>query len=310
MSGWKKPDRYGQKQTGKKKYDSMKYPGFLITAILLTLLFSIFSNNSISQSTENIRNVEYRFEGSNLLVSYDIIKSNPDEVFEIWLEVTTASGEKIIPVTVFGDVKKGVVAGRKKTIIWDTYADEVVLGEGFSLKVLGEPVIRKETLPDSIVKKYEFPHTNDLGIGLGMDYGGILGVKLTFSPVKYLGVFACAGLQFDGLGWELGVKGYIIPKTSKKGFRPYFKGMYGINASIYIMDYDIYNKLYQGFSLGPGMEFRFGRMKKHGFDIDVNLPLYTDEFENDMSRVRNDPNVEIKSEPSAVTISLGYHIEF
>jgi hypothetical protein len=288
----------------------MKYPRFLFSAIILTFLFSIFSNISRSQSTDNIGNVDYRFEGSKLLVSYDIIKSNPDEVYEIWLEVTTASGEKIMPVTVFGDIKKGVVPGRKRTIIWDTHADDVVLGEGFTVKVLGEPVIRKETLPDSIVKKYEFPHTNDLGIGLGMDYGGILGVKMTFSPVKYLGIFACAGLQFEGLGWEFGVKGYIIPKTSKKGFRPYLKGMYGINASIYIMDYDIYNKLYPGLSIGPGMEFRFGRMKKHGFDIDVNFPMYTDEFEKDMDRVRNDPNVEIESEPSIVTISIGYHMEF
>lgn len=288
----------------------MKYFPFFPTTTFFIVLMSTIPFILQSQSTDNIGNVDYRFEGTKLLVTYDIIKANPDEVYEIWLEVTTASGEKIMPVTVFGDIKKGVVPGRKRTIIWDTYADDVVLGDGFSIKVLGEPFARKEAVPDSIVKKYEFPHTNDLGIGLGLDYGGILGVKMTFSPVKYLGIFACAGLQFEGLGWEFGAKGYIIPKTSKKGFRPYVKAMYGINASIYVMDYDKYNKLYPGFSIGPGMEFRFGRMKKHGLNVDINFPFRTQEFYDDWEIIKADPNIDVQSEPTPFTLSFGYHMEF
>lgn len=262
------------------------------------------------QSQENIANIAYRFEGAKLLITYDIIKSKSGETYEVWLEVTTASGEKITPVSVYGDVKRGIVPGRKRTIIWDTHADDVEWAEGFKLNVLCKPEGRTEAVPDSIVQKYEFPHYVDVGLGLGMDYGGVFGGKITWSPLKYLGVFAAGGLQLGGFGWQIGVKGYAIPKTSKKGFRPDLKVMYGINAVIYVMDYDQYNELYQGFSLGPGVEIRFGRLKKHGLDADLNIPIRSKEFYDDWDKLKKDPNIVIESEPLPVSISIGYHMEF
>jgi hypothetical protein len=267
-------------------------------------------NDLKSQSAHEITNVNYRFEGAKLLISYDIIKSKAGETYEVWLEVTTISGEKITPVSVYGDVKRGVVPGRKRTIIWDTNADDIILDEGFTLNVLGKPEGRSEAVPDSIVQKYEFPHYTDIGLGLGIDYGGVFGAKFTYSPVKYLGIFIAGGLQFGGFGWQIGAKGYIIPKTSKKGFRPNLKVMYGINAAIYVMDAEEYNELYMGPSLGPGLEFRFGRLKKHGLDADLNFPIRSQEYYDDWEDLKNDPNIEVLSEPLPFSISIGYHMEF
>jgi hypothetical protein len=281
------------------------FPALFLTALLFTI-----PNELQSQSTFEIGNVAYKFEGAKLLITYDIIKSKSSETYEIWLEVTTASGEKITPVSVYGDVKRGVVPGKKRTIIWDTHADNIELDEGFTLEVMGKPEGRSEAVPDSIVQKYEFTHYTDIGLGLGIDYGGVLGAKFTYSPLKYLGVFAAGGLQLGGFGWQVGVKGYIIPKTSKKGFRPNLKVMYGINAVIYVIDYDQYNDLYPGFSLGPGMEFRFGRLKKHGMNVDLNFPIRSQEFYDDWDKLKNDPNIVIESEPLPVSLSFGYHIEF
>jgi hypothetical protein len=283
---------------------------YLFTTIFLTALSLMIPNNLQSQSTFKIANVAYRFEGAKLLITYDIIKSKSGETYEIWLEVTKTSGEKITPVSVYGDVKRGVVPGRKRTIIWDTHADDIVLDEGFTLEVLARPEGHSETLPDSIVQKYEFPHYVDVGLGFGIDYGGIFGGKIIYSPIKYLGVFAAGGLQMGGFGWQIGAKGYIIPKTSKKGFRPNLKVMYGINAVIYVENADEYNELYPGFSLGPGMEFRFGRLKKHGLNVDLNFPVRSKEFYDDWDKLKNDPNIKFQSEPLPFSISFGYHMEF
>jgi hypothetical protein len=288
----------------------MKYFRIFTMTIFFVAVFSAIVNKLRAQSTYEIGNVNYRFEGAKLLISYDILKSKSGETYYIWLEVITSSGEKITPVSVYGDVKRGIVPGKKRTIIWDTHADDIFLDEGFQLKVLGTPEGRKESVPDSIVQKYDFPHYTDIGLGFGMDYGGIFGAKFTFTPIKYFGAFIAGGLQFGGFAWQVGVKGYAIPKTSKKGFRPNMKAMYGVNAVIYVSNADEYNALYTGPSLGPGMEFRFGRLKKHGMDVDLNFPIRSQTYKNDWEKLKNDPNIEVLSEPLPFSISFGYHVEF
>lgn len=286
-----------------------------ITILLMTFVM-IVANNLQSQSTYEIVNVAYKFEGSKLLITYDIIKAEKGQTFEISLEVVTAAGETIIPESVYGDVKKGVIPGRKRTIIWDTYSDDVVLDDNFSVNILAKPSTRSEIVPDSIVQKYDFPRYNDFGIGLGLDNGGILGIKYTYTPIKYLGIFGAAGLQFGRFGWQVGAKGYIISKTSKHGFRPNVKVMYGVNASIYAVDYktntviDEYTQNYQGFSIGPGIEMRFGRMKKKGLDVDINFPFRSNEFWDDWDQVKNDPRIEDAVDPTPFTLSIGFHLEF
>lgn len=288
----------------------MKKIKYFFTTIFLTALLLMIPTDLQSQSTFEIGNVAYRFEGARLLITYDIIKSKSGETYEIWLEVTTASGAKITPVSVYGDVKRGVVPGKKRTIIWDTNADDILLDEGFTLEVLGKPEGRSEAVPDSIVQKYEFPRYSDIGLGLGLDYGGVLGAKFTYTPIKYLGIFVAGGLQLGGFGWQAGAKGYLIRKTSKKGFRPNVKVMYGVNAAIYVIDADQYNELYLGPSLGPGIEIRFGRLKKNGLDFDLNFPIRSQQFYDDWEDLKNDPNIEIQSDPLPFTISIGFHMEF
>jgi len=278
---------------------------------ILLLSMLLISGKLLSQTTDNIDNVAYRFEGSKLLITYDIIKAEKGQTFDISMEVVTAAGETIIPESVYGDIKKGVISGKKRTIIWDTNADDILLDDNFTVNILGKPSARSEIVPDSIVQKYDFPHYNDFGIGLGLDYGGILGVKYTYSPIKYLGLFGAAGLQFGGLGWQVGAKGYFISKTSKHGFRPNVKVMYGVNASIYIIDDNtnavVFSENYLGFAIGPGIEIRFGRMKKKGLDVDINFPFRSDEFWDDWDQYKNSPDA---INPSSYTISIGFHMEF
>lgn len=283
---------------------------FLPEAGILLILMNVFTSALYAQSTENIGNVTYRFEDEKMLISYDIIKGQPGETYDVSFEILQPSGTRILPVSVYGAVGKGVVPGRKRSIIWDYTTDNVTLEEGFKIRLYGIPVIRKNELADSTARTYEIVRTLDMGIGLGLDYGGILGVRLTYLPIRYLGIFGCAGIQLDGTGWQAGVKGYIIPKTSLKAFRPYIKAMYGVNCEIFIDGAEEYNKLYQGFSAGAGIEFRFGMTKSHGINFDLNVPVRPQEYYDDLNDIKNNPNMEIKVEPGPVTVSFGYHFEF
>lgn len=153
-------------------------------------------------------------------------------------------------------------------------------------------------------------HTVDLGFGIGIDYGGLLGIQLGYAPIKYLTLFASGGYYILGFGWQVGAKGLVLPKTTKNIFRPLFKVMYGTHAIIIVDGASEYDKIYTGFTAGIGVELRFGKKKQNGFDLDFNFPMKTADYWEDWNAVKNDPRLEIIQEPGAVTFSIGFHHEF
>ena len=50
----------------------------------------------------------------------------------------------------------------------------------------------------------EMKRTVDVGVGLGLDYGGIIGLQVTYIPVKYAGVIASVGYYAVNLAGKLG----------------------------------------------------------------------------------------------------------
>ena len=155
----------------------------------------------------------------------------------------------------------------------------------------------------------EIKKTFDLGFGLGLDYGGIIGAKFTFVPIKHLGIFVSGGYHMVDFGWQIGVIGYVLKKTNLKKIRPYFKVMYGSNRVIIVEGASQYDKNYAGFTPGFGIEFRFGANRTHGLNIDLNYPIESSEFLDDYNDLVSNPMIDI-SDPSPVAFSIGYHFEF
>jgi len=156
----------------------------------------------------------------------------------------------------------------------------------------------------------DVPHHFDFGAGFGIDYGGILGIQLGYAPINHLTLFAAGGYYLYEFGWGLGIKFLFISKTNEHTFRPFLKAMYGSNSVITASGTDEYNKVYKGFTVGAGVEFRFGKSKKNGFDFDLNVPLRTPDFWEDYNRMQNDPNMDVVAGPIPVAVSIGYHHEF
>lgn len=184
----------------------------------------------------------------------------------------------------------------------------LVMTYSMTLKAQGDTIpVNEETKGKGLPA---FRHQGDLGLGTGLDYGGIFGIQLGYSPEKHFVLFGSAGYYMINIGWQIGVKGLLIGKTTKNMFRPYIKMMYGSNSGIVVEDMSEYDKTYLGFTAGLGLELRFGKEKHHGLDVDLNIPFRTQEFWDDYDEVKNDPRVEIKQEVIPVAFSLGYHYEF
>ena len=169
---------------------------FLIIATVLTTLS--ISNCIQAQSAAKIENIKFDAEGSKLAITYDIAKYKEGETFEIWVKIVTASGKTLIPVTMYGDVNKGVSGGTGKRIVWDIEADNVTIDEEFSVEVYGRVDSKSSTqIANETVK--EKPQNIK---GTGISVGRALALS---ALLPGLGNRAVKG---SGAQWLLGVAGY------------------------------------------------------------------------------------------------------
>jgi hypothetical protein len=150
----------------------------------------------------------------------------------------------------------------------------------------------------------------DGGVGIGLDYGGLIGVKATFYPIPYMGVFGAVGWELIDIGWNVGCLGRILPADGKHAARPYLKAMYGVNGVTKVEGKSVYDKLFYGFTAGIGLETRFGKKKKSGINLDLNVPFRSPEYFHQISQMKNDPQIKMTNSPLPIAISIGYSAEF
>jgi hypothetical protein len=161
------------------------------------LTFSI-SNRIQAQSAAKIENIKFDAEGSKLAITYDIVKYKDGETFEIWVKIVTASGKTLVPVTMYGDVNKGVSGGTGKRIVWDVEADNVTIDEEFSVEVYGRSDTKSTTQEVKEPEKEKPEKVKGTGISVG-------------SAMALSAVLPGLGnrmVKGSGAQWLLGVAGY------------------------------------------------------------------------------------------------------
>jgi hypothetical protein len=170
---------------------------YKITFILVSVFF-LSLNSLYSQSAAKIENIKFDAEGSKLVITYDILKFKEGETFEIWVKIKTVSGKEIIPVTMYGDVKKGVSGGAGKRIVWDVESDRVDLNEEFSVEVYGRSDSQQQETKMPKESKEKAPKGEAGGISVG-------GAMAMSALLPGLGNNRVKG---GGAQWLIGIAGY------------------------------------------------------------------------------------------------------
>lgn len=150
----------------------------------------------------------------------------------------------------------------------------------------------------------------DMGIGLGLDYGG-LGMNLLLYPQKNIGIFGGVGYALAGAGYNAGLKLRLNPEGKRAV--PYFLLMYGYNAAIVIAnDYNSgygaqnLNKLFYGPSVGVGVDVK-SRKVTGAWSFALLIPFRSSDVDNYMNELTADYGVSFETKPLPFTISVGYH---
>lgn len=105
----------------------------------------------------------------------------------------------------------------------------------------GKPAIKREVV--------------SAGVGIGIDYSDF-GAGVTIYPLKYLGVFANAGIFLAGPSYSVGLRARYITKSRVD---PYLSLQYGYGGSVIILDNDGHidkdkTKLFISPNIGAGVD--------------------------------------------------------
>jgi len=171
-----------------------KYIVILLLLFGFSFVFQVDRANA--QSNARIEKIDFYQDGSNLVITYEIVKAKAGETFNIWVKVTTDSGTEIIPSAVSGDVGKGVTGGSDKRIIWDMETDNAFIEEEISVEVFARSEGIKQA--DGTKEEEVKPKTEKSGISVP----GAMGLSILLPG---LGNRVVKG---SGAQWLLGVAGY------------------------------------------------------------------------------------------------------
>jgi hypothetical protein len=131
-----------------------------------------------------------------------------------------------------------------------------------------------------------------LGAGMGFDYGGIFGGKIEYLPVKNAGVFAGAGFNPLGLGWNVGGS---FKFNQDKRLVTNLLLMYGSNGTIAADDYyaEKYEMVSYGVTGGISFDFKVGRKNK--LSAGLLVPIRSKKFRDNHQNAKDDPDITLST---------------
>ncbi len=157
-----------------------------------------------------------------------------------------------------------------------------------------------------IEPKSEF-ETASIGLGLGLDYGGI-GVNVLVYPQKNIGFFVGGGSNFIGFGYNVGAKFRFAKENFKGKMIPYLIGMYGYNTAIAIQNVSSLNKVFYGPTVGFGIDYCSKRSRGNYWSFGILVPIRGNEVDNYLNDLEQNKGVKFDSKPLPIAITIGYRI--
>lgn len=149
-----------------------------------------------------------------------------------------------------------------------------------------------------------------LGFGLGLDYGGLPGVNVMYSPTRKTAIYLGVGNAFTGVGINGGAT-YRI-QSNKRDHRvvPFITGMYGYNAIIRIINDRSLSKIFRGATFGAGIELHSNPGRLNHWAFSVLIPIRDPDVEDYVEHLKKSHGVEFSSELMPVLFSVGYKYAF
>ena len=142
-----------------------------------------------------------------------------------------------------------------------------------------------------------------LGLGIGLDYGGMFGGKIEYLPIKNFGLFGGLGYNLLSAGWNVGATYKILPD---KKVSPNMMVFYGYNGVSKVDGAPEYEMTSYGVTIGANLDILVGS-KGNKLSIGLFVPIRSSKFMDNYDAMKNDPRIELKNDLMPIAISFGYN---
>jgi hypothetical protein len=119
----------------KRFSDLLYYSLFLKRAYLICMVSFTCLNNSFGQANIQISQPKLKYADNRLFIQYEILGVNPDDRFNVQLEITDTTGKEIKAHSLYGDFGKNISGTSPKMIIWDMEADSIHVNIGLAIEI-------------------------------------------------------------------------------------------------------------------------------------------------------------------------------
>jgi hypothetical protein len=144
-----------------------------------------------------------------------------------------------------------------------------------------------------------------LGLGMGLDYGGI-GGNAFFDYKRYFGFLGGVGYDFTGFGYNVGCKyKFIIEETMSQGY-PYLLLLYGINTVIDVTSMPNLSKRINGLTIGLGFDYKFKAKNRGYWSFGILAPIRDSRYTNYIKKLKNDYGAVSTNDLWPISFSFGY----
>lgn len=144
-----------------------------------------------------------------------------------------------------------------------------------------------------------------VGLGLGAYYGGLGGNVLLY-PYSNVGIFGGIGYNLLGTGFNVGAKIRIV-QDSTWNINPYITVMYGTNSKVIIEGADQYNKMFNGYTFGLGLDQKWKNTKNGYSTFALIIPISSQELKRYVDDLKKSKGIETKESIFPIALSIGYH---
>jgi hypothetical protein len=113
----------------------MKFKLFIIAGLIMLIVPNSLFSQVIVDSKARVSNIDFYLANEELIITYDILNSEPGELFQIKVSILTESGKPVNAKSFKGDFGDNVSGGSGKKIVWEISKDIVFLDEKINVQV-------------------------------------------------------------------------------------------------------------------------------------------------------------------------------
>ncbi len=167
----------------------------------------------------------------------------------------------------------------------------------FSQENSSNPKIIKNEDSKSIAKIF-------FGLGLGVEYG-VIGGQIKANVGNYIDLHFGGGYNSIGVSVAFGTS-VIFLKNSR--VRPKLNITFGNTHIVNVENASQYNKAYYGLAFGFGTNIYLSKNSNSYLSIGLNFFPPSQQYIQDIKRLRNNPNIYIFEQTNNWGITIGYHL--